>query len=443
MNNPELLLSDPHRQSRRSVSAMKKYYSLYGRLLSKEALHEGYKQVKRAKGAAGIDGQRLSDFDAHLEKELARLLLELKEKRYQPQPVKRVIIPKAGGGERKLGIPTVRDRIVQQALRHILEPIFDADFHPSSYGYRRGRSCHHAISKACMFIRQYGREWVVDLDLSKCFDTLSHTHIIAQFRKKVTDGSILKLLQSFLESGVMIGEEYEATTVGSPQGGVISPLIANVYLDQYDQYMKSRGHRIIRYADDILVLCKSKSAAENALQVSRHYLEETLKLKVNEEKTHITHGAKGVKFLGVEIYTDHTRIQEKKLRAFKDKIKRITRRNVGKGLPNVIKELNPVLRGFVNYFRIANCSRDMRTVMRWTRRRLRCIQLRQWKKPGRLHRRLKQLGYRPPFTGIKMRSWRSSHSPLASYSMPNSWFHKELGLVDLASTKVGICVPVR
>ena len=418
----------------------KKHYSLYGRLLTKEALYEGYKQVKRAKGAAGIDRQSLSEFGEHLNEELTRLLLELKEKRYMPQPVKRVTIPKEGGGERKLGIPTVRDRIVQQALRNLLEPLFEVDFHPSSYGYRKGRSCHHAISKASLFIRKYERRWVVDLDLSKCFDTLSHAQIIEQIRKKVTDGSILKLIKSFLESGAMIGVEYEATMIGSPQGGVISPLIANIYLDQYDQYMKSRGHRIVRYADDILVLCKSKSAAENALQVSRSYLEKELELKVNEEKTHITHSDEGVKFLGVEIFTDYTRIQKKKLQALKVKVKWLTRRNRGEGMREIIRELNPLLRGFANYFKIANCTRDMQLLIGWVRRRLRCIQLKQWKKPTRLHRRLKQLGYKAPFKYIKMQSWRSARSPLASLAMPNKWFHEELKLIDLTSVKVGISV---
>lgn len=184
---------------------MRKYYSLYGRLLCKRKLYEGFKQVKRSRGAAGIDGQSLAAFEENLSKELGDLLLELKDKRYQPQPVKRVIIPKEGGGERALGIPTVRDRIVQQTLRNVLEPIFDPDFHPSSYGYRAGRGCHHAISKAGLFIRRYNRQWVVDMDLSKCFDTLDHDIIISQFRKKVTDGSILKLLHLFLESGVMVG----------------------------------------------------------------------------------------------------------------------------------------------------------------------------------------------------------------------------------------------
>ncbi len=421
---------------------MRTYYSLYGRLLSKRALHEGFKQVKRAKGAAGIDGQTLSAFEANLHGELDSLLLELKEKRYRPHPVKRVTIPKEGGGERALGIPTVRDRVVQQALRNILEPIFDPGFHPSSYGYRKGRGCHHAISKASLFIRHYRRQWVVDMDLSKCFDTLNHDLIIAQFREKVTDGSVLKLLRQFLASGVMIGEEYEATDTGSPQGGVISPLIANVYLDRFDQFMKSRGHRIVRYADDILILCGSESAARNALVVAQGYLEGALKLTVNAQKTHIAHSAQGVRFLGVVIYTDYTRIQAEKVQALKAKVKGSTRRNTGNNLLGVIQELNPVLRGFVNYFRIANCQRELKKLMGWVRRRLRCIQLKQWKKPPRLFRRLRQLGYRGQFKAIRMQSWRNARSPLASYAMPNAWLHEELGLVDMASTRVGISVSV-
>ena len=420
----------------------RKWYSLYGRLLDKRVLYESFRQVRRAQGAAGIDGQSLSEFELHLDEELSRLLNELKEKRYQAQPVKRVLIPKEGGGERALGIPTVRDRIVQQALRSLLEPIFDPGFHPSSYGYRKGRGCHQAISKASMFIRRYRREWVVDMDLSKCFDTLDHEIILLQFREKVTDGSILNLLRQFLESGVMIGVEYEDTERGSPQGGVISPLIANVYLDKFDQQMKSRGHRIVRYADDILILCGSRKAAENALRVAKEYLEVDLKLTVNIEKTHIAHSDEGIKFLGVVIATWRTRIQEKKLVKLKAKIKYITRRNQGKGLAEVIAELNPILRGFVNYFKVANCSSVIRELMGWIRRRLRCIQLRQWKTPARLHRRLKQLGFRPPFLSIDMQSWRNAASPLASSAMPNKWFHQDLKLVDMTKVKVGVLVPV-
>lgn len=184
---------------------MRTYYSLYGRLLNMAVLHEAFRQVKRHRGAPGIDGQSISAFAANEAAELSCLLDELKGKRYQAQPVRRVTIPKAGGGERPLGIPTVRDRIVQQALKTLLEPLYEPDFHPSSYGYRPGRSAHQAISKAQLFIRRYQREWVVDMDLSQCFDTLNHDLILQQFREKVSDGSILSLLRQFLESGVMDG----------------------------------------------------------------------------------------------------------------------------------------------------------------------------------------------------------------------------------------------
>lgn len=419
---------------------MRVYYSLYGRLLSQEALYNGFKKVRKAKGAPGIDGQSLSDFALNLQGNLEQLLFELREKRYQPQPVKRVEIDKEDGGKRLLGIPAVRDRIVQQALLDILTPIFDPGFHPSSYGYRPNRSCHQAITKATLFMRKYDRRWVVDMDLSKCFDRLDHKLILKAFRRKVTDGSVLNLIQMFLESGVMIGNQLEATVLGSPQGGVISPLISNVYLDAFDQEMKRRRHRIVRYADDILILCGSKAAAEKALQVATGILEQDLKLTVNRNKTHIVHSDRGVKFLGVEILSAYTRIQAKKLKALKGKVKQISRRSSGTNLAGVIRQLNPVIRGFANYFRIANCSRELKRLMGWVRRRLRCIQLKQWKKPAKLHRRLKQLGYKPPFKYIKMRSWRNAASPLAHYAMPNSWFN-ELKLVNLEEVKTGTLAP--
>lgn len=413
------------------------YYSLYDRLLNRWALARAFAKVRRAKGAPGVDGQTIADLAANVEEELDRLVHELRTKTYQPQPVRRVTIPKPGGGERNLGIPAVRDRVVQQVLLDILQPIFDPAFHPSSYGYRPGRSCQQAVAKATMFVRQYGLVHVVDMDLSKCFDRLDQDLIIASIRRRVRDGSILALLQMFLESGVMIEGNWEATEIGSPQGGVISPLISNVYLDAFDQEMKRRGHRIVRYADDILILCRSRSAAEHAREVATDILEGSLRLTVNNEKTHLVHASRGVKFLGVEIGLNWIRIQDKKVAAFKAKVKAITRRTSPVNLEQVIADLNPVLRGYANYFRMANCKGLFGELMSWMRRRLRAKQLALWKRAGRLHRRLRQLGYQGEFLKIRMRSWRNSRSHLASWSMPNSWF-SELGLFDLTTVETGV-----
>lgn len=417
------------------------YYSLYDRMLSERRLREGFRKVKSAKGAPGIDGESIKDFAENLEENLTMLARELREKSYQPKAVKRVEIPKPDGSKRQLGIPAVRDRVVQQTLLNILQPIFDPHFHPSSYGYRPGRSCHQAIGKSAMFIRDYGMEHVVDMDLSKCFDNLDHDIILKLFRKRIADGSILKLIEKFLKSGVMTGEGWQASSLGSPQGGVISPFIANVYLDEFDQYMKDRNHRIVRYADDILIFTRSKKAAENACRKASEYLERELKLKVNAGKTHISHSDSGVKFLGLVIHGKYTRIQEKKIRELKDKIRRITRRNSPVNLEKVISDLNPVLRGFVNYYRIANCKGELRNLAQWIRRRLRAKQLCLWKKPRRLHRRLRQLGYKGEFKKIKMNSWRNSASPLANYAMPNEYLHM-MGLYDISGVKTGITVPI-
>lgn len=412
------------------------YYSLYGHLLSKERLYNGFKKVKKAKGAAGTDMQSPSDFALNLSNNLDQLLHELKTRQYRPQPVKRVEIPKDDGGVRLLGVPSVRDRVVQQTLNDLLTPIFEEQFHPSSFGYRPQRSCHDAINKATMFIRRYGLQHVVDMDLSKCFDKLDHEFILTSIRKRVTDSSVLELIKQFLKSGVMENGHWHETEIGSPQGGVISPLIANIYLDAFDQEMRRRGHRIVRYADDILIFCRSRSGAENALRQATKVLEKDLKLTVNQSKSHIAHSDEGVKFLGVEIGSQYTRIQPKKVQKFKEKLKALTKRNGGKPLCRVIQELNPVVRGFSQYFRIANASREFRRIAAWLRRRLRSLQLKLWKKPKRLHRRLKQLGYKPPFSHIRMACWRSSASPLASYAMPNQWFN-ELGLVNPEHVKTG------
>jgi group II intron reverse transcriptase/maturase len=400
-------------------------------LLSQESLTRAFRKVKANNGKPGIDGQTVEAFAQDLPGEIVMLVRELREKSYRPQPVKRVTIPKDGGGVRELGIPTVRDRVVQQALLEILQPIFDPGFHPSSYGYRPGHSAHQAVAKAELFIRTYNLRHVVDMDLSRCFDTLNHDLILGGLRRRVTDGSVLGLVRQFLQSGVMTGDGWIEVEEGSPQGGVISPLLANIYLDAFDQEMKSRGHRIVRYADDILILTRSKSAAENALKQASRYLEEELKLTVNPQKTEVVNSRDGVKFLGMVIHTGYTRIREKKVCGLKEKVRKITRRNSPVNLEQVIKDLNPVLRGFANYFKAANCKVVFKELAQWIRRRLRAKQLKLWKKPGRLHRRLRQLGHEGEFKKIKMSSWRNSASPLVNFAVSNDYL-RELGLFDLS-----------
>lgn len=412
------------------------YYSLYDRMLHEKGLLQAFRKVKSNKGKPGIDGQTIADFAENCAEEIAQLASELRNKSYRPKPVKRVEISKGGGGKRLLGIPTVRDRVVQQALLNILQPIFDPGFHPSSYGYRPSRSPQQAVAKASAFIRRYQLEWVADMDLSRCFDTLNHDHILKSIRRKIADGSILNLLRMFLESGVMIGERWQANEEGSPQGGVISPLIANIYLDDFDQFMKGRGHRIVRFADDILIFTRSKSAAHNALNVARSYLEGKLDLTVNEPKSHVVHSSKGVKYLGVEIHTGYTRIKREKVREFKAKVKKITGRNSPVNLKKVIADLNPVIRGFAYYFRIANCKTEYKALMQWIRRRLRAKQLSLWKRAKRLHRRLRQLGYQGEFKFIKMNSWRNAASPLANYALPNRYLREE-GLFEMEAVQTG------
>ena len=221
-------------------------------------------------------------------------------------------------------------------------PIFEEQFHPSSFGYRPARSCHDAINKATMFIRRYHMKYVVDMDLSKCFDKRNHELILSSIRKRISDSSILELIKQFLESGVMVDGEWQASDLGSPQGGVISPLIANIYLDAFDQQMRRQGQRIVRYADDILIFSRSRKGAENALKQATKILEQDLKLTVNEQKTHIAHSCMGVKFLGVEIGSQFTRIQAKKVTAFKEKLKALTRRNNGMSMKDIVRAVNPV-----------------------------------------------------------------------------------------------------
>ncbi|MGI6647130.1 MAG: group II intron reverse transcriptase/maturase [Limnochordia bacterium] len=416
---------------------MRKWYSLIDKVYAMDNLRLAFKHVKSNNGAPGIDGQTVKDFQTRLEENLAAIHAELKTNMYQPSPVRRVEIEKEDGSKRPLGIPTVKDRVVQQALRQIIEPIFEPDFHPSSYGYRPNRSCQMAVAKAEQFLRRYGLTYVVDMDLSKCFDTLDHERIIAGVSKKVSDGRILQLVRQFLKAGVMEDGAVQETEIGSPQGGVISPLLANIYLDEFDQKMKARGIRIVRYADDILVFATSLRQAKKHQEIATRILEEDLGLTVNRTKTHITSLEKGVSYLGFVIYPEYITIHPKRVKKFRDAVRRLTPRNHGKNVEQLVVELNRFLRGWVQYFRLANCKAFLRDMMGWIRRRLRMKKMREWKSWRGLHRALRQRGYRGDFQRISMRSWRNSASPLVSMALPNSWF-REIGLVDLTKYSVGI-----
>ena len=415
----------------------RKWYSLYDKVYTKANLLKSFAQVKRNKGVAGVDGQSIEDFGKHLSEELNRLQAELAAKTYEPQAALRVYIDKPDGGKRPLGIPTVRDRVVQQSLLNILQPIFERDFHPSSYGYRPNRSAAQAVAKAERFANYYGLKEVVDMDLSKCFDTLDHALILKGVNRKVSDGSILSLIEKMLKSGICEAGIYQQTEVGCPQGGVISPLLMNIYLDSFDQYMKELGIRIVRYADDILILARTRSEAGKYRAIASTYLEKELRLQVNEAKTHLTDTSVGIAFLGFIISRRGVRIQPKSIKKLKDKVRHLTRRNSGKAVILLIGDLNDLLRGFANYFRIGQVKKLYQSLMSWIRRRLRMCKMKEWKTWKGLHKQLRRMGYRGDFARISMRRWRNSECHLIHQALPNEWF-TEQGLYDMARVETNI-----
>lgn len=416
---------------------MKKWYSLIDKVYRIENLKKAFKAVKSNKGAPGIDGETIETFEANMETNIVKLNYELKTDTYEPLPVRRVYIDKDDGSKRPLGIPTVRDRVVQQALKNILEPIFEPNFHPSSYGYRPNRSCQKAVAKAERFMNKYGLGYVVDMDLSKCFDTLDHEIIIKSVNEKVSDGRILRLICKFLKAGVMESGIVDESDTSCPQGGVISPLLMNIYLDYFDKEMMEKGIRIVRYADDTLIFAETKALAGKYLAIATRVLENDLKLKVNDVKTHIANASKGVAFLGFIIRGKWISIHPKRIEGFKNKIRRLTPRNHGMNIEEMVKELNPVIRGWANYFRIANCKGIFQELFSWIKRRLRMKKMKEWKSYKSLHKAVRRRGYKGEFKKISMIRWRNSNFTLVHMALPNMWF-KEIGLVHLSDIHVGI-----
>jgi len=350
----------------------KRYYSLIDKVYNLPNLLESWYEVKENKGAPGVDNQTLEEFERNLSQNLKELHRLLKEHRYKPTCVKQVLIPKPNSEKlRPLGIPTVRDRVVQQAIKRVIEPIFENRFKDVSYGYRPLRSAQQAIQKCKEHIAS-GYRWVVDADIQSFFDTVNHKLLMKALKEEIADGSLLNLIDRFLKAGVMKDRTVEPTHEGVPQGGVISPLLANIYLHYFDEVMAGRTYRLVRYCDDFVIFAKLKRKAERALEVSEQILQDALMLNLHPQKTRIAHSYyDGFEFLGCLFKHGYIRPKEKSIDSFKDKVRHITRRHQPKRLIEVIDYLNPLIRGWGNYFKHGNVARLYQKLDEWMRMRLR------------------------------------------------------------------------
>lgn len=361
------------------MSGKRKVHSLTGRITPKLML-EAFKAVKRNRGAAGIDKVSVQMFEANLEQNLAALMRDLKTRgRFTSSPLRRVYIPKGKGKMRPLGIPAVRDRIAQEVIRRLLSPIFEPLFHEDSYGFRPQRNCHQAVERVLELWRE-GYRVVLDADISGFFDNIPHAVIMAGLRAEVADGNILDIVEKFLTAGVMENGVFKPTTVGTPQGGVISPLLANIALNSMDWMLDRRGLRFVRYADDFVVLCRNKAQAEEALTNVEQHLNE-LGLQLSPEKTHIASFKEGFSFLGFDISSHAVKMRGKSEEKFKDKIRELTRRSHNFDA-SVVKKVNQVVRGTANYFAapFAHARKLFVKLDKWIRMRLRCMKYkRKWK----------------------------------------------------------------
>lgn len=354
-----------------------KKYSLINQVYEYRNLEEAFKAVKANKGAPGIDSVTIEQFEQCLEQNLREIQRQLKERRYSPQPVKRVYIPKANGGQRPLGIPTIRDRVVQQALKNVLEPIFERIFLNGSYGYRPGKSALQAVARAVGIIEQ-GYWWVVDADIEGFFDNVDHEILLDLVNEQVSDGKVLKLIRLFLESGVLKGDTLEETPTGTPQGGVISPLLANIMLNHLDRRLGEEGFVLTRFADDFLIHCKTEYDAKKALERTTEILENELHLKLSPEKTAIRITSWGVDFLGYTLLGTNKVVLkpgQKAKKSFKDTVREKTVRGHTRAIGTTIQNLVPTMRGWGNYYRLTTYMTQMGKMDSWVRRRLRSCAL--------------------------------------------------------------------
>jgi len=410
----------------------RKWYSLVDKIYDINNLREAFKAVRRNRGSAGVDKVTIKEYESNLEGNLRILQGKVRNKEYRCKPVRRCYIEKVNGGQRPLGIPTVEDRVLQQAVRQIIEPIFEKKFRPCSYGFRPGRSAHMAVEAVREHVRS-GKRYVIDADLKSYFDTIDHEKLIKEIREEIVDGSLLRLVEEFLKSGVMDNGIYHETQVGAPQGGVVSPLFGNIYLHPLDVLMEERGHSMVRYADDFVIFHKSRKGAERVLKSVTRFLEKEYNLTIHPDKTRIVDtDVESFTFLGFVFYPGNgITISKDKKKTFKNKVKELTKRNQTVNLEVLIKtRVNPYIRGWTNYYGIASIRSFLKKVMSWIRRRLRSVQMRSWRHMKGLKRAMRRNGWKGKIEHIRMNKWRSSKTKQAHYAMDNKWFG-ELGLCDL------------
>lgn len=371
--------------------------NLLEKVLERGNLNRAYKRVKANRGAPGVDGMKVEEVPEWLKEHKGELLESIRKGKYNPNPVRRKEIPKGDGGVRKLGIPTVIDRIIQQAIAQVLTPIYEPTFSEGSYGYRAKRSAKDAIARIREYAEQ-GYRYAVCLDLSKYFDTLNHELLMNMLRERIQDKRVIELIKKYLKSGVMENGVVTRTEEGSPQGGNLSPLLANVYLDKFDKEFESRGVKEVRYADDIVLLAKSERAAKRLLETSTRYLEKKLKLKVNNEKSRAisVYSIRNFKFLGFALGRSkkgtYIRVHAKSLKKAKAKLKKLTSRSQGRNVRTVMQNVKTFMQGWLNYYSIADMQRTMESWNGWLRRRIRMYIWKQWKNPRTRVTNLGKLG---------------------------------------------------
>jgi group II intron reverse transcriptase/maturase len=403
---------------------------LLERILERDNMNKAYKRVKSNKGAHGVDGMSVDDLLAYLTIHGEAIRQAIKEGKYKPNPVRRVEIPKDNGKKRPLGIPTVVDRVIQQAIAQILSPIFEPQFSEYSYGFRPNRSAHGAIARSQENI-DAGYKYVVDMDLEKFFDTVNQSKLIEVLGRTIKDGRVISLIHKYLRAGVVVKHSFKDTAEGVPQGGPLSPLLSNIMLNELDKELTRRGHRFVRYADDLMIFCKSRRAAERTLTNIIPFIEGKLFLKVNKDKTVVDYVGK-VKFLGMSFYKykgrAHVRIHPKSVAKMKAKIKLLTARSNGWSNEVRIAKLKQYIRGWINYFKIADIKSLLKETDEWMRRRIRMIYWKQWKKVKTKFAMLKRLGIDEQksweFANTRKGYWRTASSPILTRSLQNDTLKK-------------------